>query len=157
MSNDLSLDLIEQLTQEASTDPFLTLVTLEHPSFVSPIRLVNNIVNITSRSNVFYASALEITLPSDDGETSREIQLALDNVTLEHMVALRTAIGQVTVKLEMILASLPNDVQLSFEDLKISSASFNKTRITTRLFLDNFLNTELTSEKYLPSNFRGLF
>ncbi len=57
----------------------------------------------------------------------------------------------------MVLASIPDAIQISFDELKIQSLSYNKTRITAKLFLDSFLNTEMTSERYTPSLFPGLF
>ena len=157
MPNQLSPQLLAQLYAQESSDPFLTLVTLSHPSFAQDIRLVNNQVDITSRGDIYTAFPLKITLPMDDGESTREVTLEMDNVGLTFVDELRTVTDLITVKLELVLASIPNDVQVSFEDLKISSLSYNKTRISARLFLDNFLNTELTSEQYTPKNFRGLF
>lgn len=157
MPNQLSPQLLAQLYAQESSDPFLTLVTLSHPSFAQDIRLVNNQVDITSRGDIYTAFPLKIKLPMDDGESTREVTLEMDNVGLTFVDELRTVTDLITVKLELVLASIPNDVQVSFEDLKISSLSYNKTRISARLFLDNFLNTELTSEQYTPKNFRGLF
>jgi len=157
MPNQLSPQLLAQLYAQESNDPFLTLVTLSHPSFPQDIRLVNNQVDIVSRGDTYLAFPISIKLPMDDGESAREVSLEMDNVGLTFIDELRTVTDLIDVKLEMVLASLPNDVQMSFEDLKISSLSYNKTKISARLFLDNFLNTELTSEQYTPKNFRGLF
>jgi hypothetical protein len=157
MANQLSNELIAQLFSQESADPFLTLVTLTHQSFAQPIRLVNNTKDITSRGNVFGAFPMKIRLPIDDGETAKEFSIQFDNVSLELIDEIRSVTTRIGVKLEMILASMPDVVQMSQEDLFINSITYNARSINARLVLDSFLNTEMTSERYNPKNFPGIF
>jgi len=157
MANPLSPELLAQLFSQESNDPFLTLVTLSHASFAQDIRLVNNTRNITSRSNEFQAFPMSIRLPVDDGETARSFSIEFDNVSLLLIEEIRQVTTPISVKIEMILASLPDEVQMSQEDLIIRNISYNKKRIVATIILDNFLSTEITSEKYGPLNFPGLF
>lgn len=157
--NNLSPELLAQLYCQESNDPFLTLITLSHSSFPSPLRFVNNSVSIVSRSNTYLAFPVKIVLPADDGETDRQVSLQFDNVSLELIDEIRTVSNgeQIGVKLEMVLASMPDDVQFSLEELKILSINYNQKFASAILGLDDFLNTELSSERYSPSIFRGLF
>lgn len=157
MSNTLSPQLLDQIFAQNSDDPFLSLVTLTHDTFASPIRLVNNTKNITSRGNVYQAFPMKVRLPVDDGESARDFTIEFDNASLELIEEIRTVTSQIGIKLEMILASLPNVVQMEQADLKIVSLNYTATKITARVVLDSFLNVELTSEKYNPSNFPGIF
>lgn len=157
MANQLSPELLAELYSQTSSDPFLTLVTLTHPDFTETIRLVNNTKNIVSRSETYQAFPMKIRLPADDGETSREFNIEFDNVSLELVEEIRTVTTSITVKIEMILASMPDVVQMSQEDLKIISVGYDSRKITARITLDNFLNTEMTSERYGPTNFPGIF
>lgn len=156
MSNTISPELLAQLYYQESDDPFLILVTLSHPSFTT-IRLVNNSENIISRGNVFQAFPMKIRLPVDDGESNREAQIEFDNVSLEILNEIREVTTYIDVKIELVLASIPDDVQISFEELKIQSVSYDKQKVSARLFLDNFLNTALPSERYGATNFQGIF
>lgn len=158
MSNDLSSEMVAQLFAQSSNDPLLTLVTLNHSSFVTPIRLVNNTEAIVSRGNTFLGFPMKITLAPDDGEQAREVQIEFDNVSLYLVDALRSVDATpIEVFVEMILASIPNEVQISVEELKIRQIQYNRQKITARLYMDDFLNTAVTSEKYSPTNFPGLF
>lgn len=154
--NQLSPQLLAQLFAQESSDPFLTLVTLSHDSF-DTIRLVNNSVNITSRGDVFTAFPMKIRFPVDDGETARDFTIDFDNVGLELIEEIRTVTTPISVKIELILASIPNEVQISQEDLLIEALTYNDKKISAKIALDNFLSTEMTSERYNPSNFPGLF
>ena len=156
MGNNLSAQLIAQLFSQESNDPLLALVTLSHPSF-SDIRLVNNQEEIVSNSLVFTAFPMRITFPKDDGESVRELGIEFDNVGLDLLDEIRTVTTPINVRIEMVLASIPDDVQMSFEELKIQNIVYTKTKISARLFMDSFLNTEISSEKYTPTQYPGIF
>ncbi len=157
MSNSLSPQLIAQLMAQESSDPYLILITLTHPSFAEPIRLVNNSEDIISRGDTFLAFPVSIRLPADDGESQRQVAIEFDNVSRFLTDSIRSVVTPIDVKLEMILASIPDTVQMSLEELKVQNLTYNSNRISARLILDNFLNVELTSERYTPNNFPGLF
>lgn len=156
MSNSLSPELLAQMFGQVSDDPFLMLVTITHADF-APIYLVNNTVDQVSRGNTYTAFPMQITLPGDDGESAREVTIEFDNVSLELIGEFRTVITPMEVKLEMVLASDLDTVQLSLEELKLRNITYNKTKISAKLYMDSFLNVELTSEKYTPTTYPGLF
>jgi hypothetical protein len=157
MPNALSPELVAQLFAQESDDPFLTLVTLSHDSFADDVRLVNNSVPIISRDKEFIPFPMRIRFPVDDGETAREFSIEFDNVSLDLIAGLRTVTDEIHVKIEMILASMPNVVQIEVDELKIATVGYNKSTVQAKIILDNFLNTEMTSERYSPSNFPGLY
>lgn len=156
MANQLSPELIAQLFAQESNEVLLTLVTLSHPNF-GEIHLVNNTVDITSRGQVYTAFPMSVRYPVDDGESARDFQLEMDNVSLAVISQLRGVTDFINVTIELILASMPDTVQVSQSELQILTLQYNKSRITAKVVLDNFLNTAMTSEKYGPTNFPGLF
>ena len=157
MSNTLSPELLAQIFAQQSEDPFLTLVTLSHPSFAQDIRLVNNSTDIVSRGNTYQAFPILIRLPVDDGETARNFTMDFDNASLELIEEIRSVTTQIKVKLEMILASLPDAVQMEQPERSIITLTYNARSIRANVVLDNFLSVEVTSEKYGPGNFPGIF
>lgn len=156
MSRSLSNNLLAQMFGQNSNDPFLMLVTLSHANF-SPIYLVNNSVSILSRGNEYLAFPIKVTMPSDDGESKREVSIEFDNVSLELIDEIRTATAKIDAKIEMILASNPDIVEIELGELKISNVTYSKQSIHAKLSMDDFLNTEMTSEKYTPTAYPGLF
>jgi hypothetical protein len=58
---------------------------------------------------------------------------------------------------EMVLASNPDTVQYSIEDLKLKNIQYNSQSINATLVMDDFLGVALTSERYNPDNFPGIF
>lgn len=154
--NNISPQLLAQFYGQNSDDPLLMLVTISHPSFTT-IRLVNNTEDIVSRSNTYLSFPMNITPPADDGETVREVSIEFDNVSLELITEFRQITSPADIKIEIVLASDPDQVQLSYEELKLRNISYDKQRIRAKLYMDSFLNVELTSESYGATNFPGLF
>lgn len=103
------------------------------------------------------AFPLKIRLPADDGETARNVTIEFDNVSLLLIEEIRSVTTAIEVKLEMVLASIPDDVQIEVADLSIQSLNYNRTKVSAVLVMDSLLNTALTSEIYSPTNFPGLF
>jgi hypothetical protein len=157
MANDLSDELKQQLYGQVSDDPFLALFTLTHPNFTAPFRFVNNADDITSNGLDFISYPVKVVLPPDDNESARQVKIQFDNVSLDLITELRKITTPITCKVEMVLASNPDFVQYSLEDLKLKNIQYNASNISATLVMDDFLGVELTSEKYNPSNFPGIF
>lgn len=157
MSRDLSVNLLNQLFAQNSDDPFLLLLTLEHVSFSSTIRIVNNNENITSNGDVFTAFPLKVTLPVEDGETERSLQMVVDNVSLALIGELRSVTDPVDVKVQMVLASNPDVIEIEYGEMKLGNITYDSQRIQGSLYLDDFLNTDMNSEKYTPTKYPGVF
>lgn len=145
------------MLKQDSDDPFLYLATLSHPSFSPPIRLVDNIEQVISRGETYEPFPFKVTLAPDDGETARSVRIVIDNVSLELIEEIRTATTPIDVTLETVLASAPDSIQIDIGGLKMKTVIYDRSTITATLIFDDFLNTELTSEKYGPQNFPGLF
>lgn len=157
MSRELSNTFLQELFKQESGDPFLALFRLSHPSFASTIYLVNNTENITSNGIEYVSFPVNLQLPADDGETVREVLVTLDNVSQLLIDELRTVTDAIDVEIDMVLASAPDLVEVSLGELKIKNIEYNALQIKGRLYMDDFLNTEISSEKYTPSIYAGIF
>lgn len=151
----ISNDLKAQIFAQESTDPFLTLVTFSSTAFIA--RLVNNSSDIISNGFTFTAFPMKIRTPVDDGQTSKDFTVEMDNVSLDLIAQLRSVTGDIGVKIELILASMPDVIQMSHEDLLVRAISYNSKTISAKIVLDSTLAVQMTSEKYTPSNFPGMF
>jgi len=153
----LSPELLAQLYAQDSSDPFLMLLTLNHSSFPEPFRLVNNTVDVVSRGDIFTAYPFDFVLPVDDGETIRQVSLTMDNISLELITEIRKITSPMSVKLEMVVASVPDSVQIELDNLELRNIQYDKNKIKGTVLMDDFLSTSLDAEKYAPSTFPGLF
>lgn len=159
MSSELSAALKAQIFSQESTDPFLTLMTLTGPEGGPDFSyyLVNNTEDIISNGITYTAFPMKILLPSDDGESAREFRIEFDNASLLLLVALRSVTSPIPCRIDMVLASMPDIVQISATDLLIKSITYDKSKIIAKIVLDNFLSVAMTSERYSPSAYPGMF
>lgn len=153
--NNLSNELKEQLFKQESEDPFLTLVTLSGPGFT--YRLVNNTRDIVSNGATFTAFPMKIRLPADDGESARDFQIDFDNSSLLLLRALRSVTSPINCQIDMILASMPDVIQMSIPELLVRSITYDDKKVSAKIVLDNFLMIAMTSERYSPSLYPGMF
>lgn len=156
MSRSLSTDLLNEFYGQESADPFLMLITLYQSSF-GYLRFVNNSEEIVSNGMTFLPFPMKLTFPTDDGKTAREVEIEFDNVSLELIEEIRGSTKLIDAKVEMVLASNPDNVEIEMGELKIKHITYNQFTIRAKLRMDDFLNTELSSEKYTPTNFPGIF
>lgn len=152
----LTNNLLAQLYGERSDDPLLMLVTLTHTSFTT-LRLVNNTEDVISRGNTHIAFPMRINLPAEDGVNVLKSQIQFDNVSLDLIDEIRSVTTPIDTTIELVLASDPDTVEISFNEFKISNVRYDSRAINADLFLDDFLHTELTSERYTPTIYPGLF
>lgn len=155
MSNELTPELKAQIFAQQSADPFLTLITVSGPSF--EYRLVNNTKDIVSNGKTYSAFPMKIRLSTDDGESARDFQIDFDNASLLLVRAFRSITEPADCRIDMILASMPDVVQISQTDLKIKTITYDSKKITAKIVLDNFLTVSATSERYTPSLYPGMF
>lgn len=152
-----SQKLIRAVLEPNTGEVFLFLLTFNHQSFSQPIRLVNNLENIVSRGHDYLAFPLELTLPPDDGDSLPTIQISCENATLELVDEVRSITGPMSLKIEFIMASSPDVVEFSIEDMRVAQVEYDKQNLKMTCTVDDLLNTSFPKERYLPSNFGGLF
>lgn len=152
-----SQNLIRAALDQNTKEVFLFLLTFTGGSITEPVRLVNNLEDVTSRGNSYMAFPLDLTLPIDDGDSMPSIKIVCQNASLQLIETIRNVGTVMYVKLEMILASSPDYIEASIENMRVSSVQYDKDAITMTCAMDDLLNTAFGRERYLPSNFPGLF
>jgi hypothetical protein len=152
-----STRLVQAVLEPNTAEVFLFLLTFDHPNFENPIRLVNDLDNITSRGNIYTAFPLKLELPPDDADSLPTVQITVENASLDLVDELRSIQSPMSMTLEVILASTPDTIETSIENMRVAQVQYDKQTIQMTCTVDDLLNTAFPKEKYLPSNFPGLF
>lgn len=143
------------VNQSSTNEAIFVLLTFTSPTGV--IRVVNNNEDITSRGNVFTAYPFNIVLDTDDGESQPEISLAIDNVDLMLITAIRGLLEPPTIKLELILSSTPDIVEKTIDYLHLDSVQYDAMTIQAKMRPINILQRKFPSSSYTASRFMDLF
>lgn len=156
MARTLSNAALASIHAQETGEVWLVLVTITHPSLATPIRVVNNNEDITSRGNLYQAFPFDIILPGQDPDGPPRAVLRFDNVERTAIAAIRSATSAPTVTLEVILASAPNTVEISFGGMALRNVTYTATSIEGELHVEPLLNEPITLNM-TPSRFPGLF
>lgn len=174
MSRSFSAGAIQQFFAREADDPLILLVTITAPNDVpgnDVLRFANGWIErlsgletdatitaygVVSRSENYVFLPMEITLPSEDDAAPRA-QITLHDVTREAMPLIRSVTSAPTVKLELVLASDPDTVELAFDGLNMTAISYNRDTITAQLVADNLALEPFPAHTFTPAYFPGLF
>ena len=157
MSRTLSVAAHQAVNAQETGEVFLLLLTLDHADLAAPIRVVNNMVNVTSRGEVYFAYPFEIALPDEDPESLARVTLRIDNVDREIVKSLRTIQAPLAVALEVVMASSPGVVEAGPFEMTLVAAEYDALTVTGELAFEDVLNEPFPGHSYVPSEYPGLF
>lgn len=157
MPNQVSPAALAAMSAQETGEVALTLVTIEHPTFTQPIRVVDDKHELTSRGDAFVGFPFRIDLPSDTDEELPRVTLEIDNVDREAVKAMRSANSPPAVKVEVVLASTPDVVEVGPFDLTMRGAGYDALVVSAVLSLEDLLNEPFPARSFTPETAPGLF
>lgn len=162
LSNAARAAIFAQQTDEA----FIVLLTISHPNFTDDIRLSSDsfevlpdagVRGVVSRGDEFIYCPFSFQLPNEDDTGVARAQLSVDNVDRRVTQAVRSADSAVSVKIEVVLASDPDSVEMSLEDFQMAQASYDALTVSGELSMQYFDTEPFPAKRFTPSDFPGIF
>lgn len=143
------------------------LLTITHPDLPSIWRLSsdnadlldeeNQLRGTISRGENYYFFPMTISLPEDGDDASNVIQITLDNVSREVTPLLKSTISPAKITIEVVLASAPDDVEISFPDFELVSADVDAGTAVLSLTVDTMASEPFPADNFTPAAFGGLW
>jgi len=148
----------ENLLAVSADEPFLILLEITHPDLPTPIRVVDDVQNVTSNGEEFIALPFRISLPDDIGGQIPQATLEVDNVGRELTTWLEISRGGVGAKCRVmqILRSDPDIVELDIT-LDLTQLIINNQSVQGKIGFLNVLNQAGTSTTFTPTTAPGLW
>lgn len=174
MSRTFSAGAVRQFFSPDADDPYILLLTITAPNDVpgaDTLRLANSwttrltsyetdesmtVYGVTSNGNDFIFIPFELSLPTQDDAAPRAT-LRIHDITREVMPLIRGLSGTPAVTLQVVLASAPNTVELSFPGLIMRSISYDRDTIEGELTADDLASEPFPAHTFTPNWFPGLF
>ena len=148
---------LRQSAFAAETDEvWLVLLTLSHPDLTDDIRVVNNPVDITSRSKTYVGFAFDLTLPVDSDEQAPVARLTIDNVSRHIAEAIRSISSAPAVTMDIIRAAAPDTVELTFSGFRLREVQWDALTVSGALVLDDITIEPYPAGVFSPASFPGL-
>lgn len=133
----------------------LTLLTFSGNGFTT-FRVCDNDTDIVSNGNTFVSYPFEIEHPGDREEAPAG-RLRIANVSREIGQAIDAAIDDVFVKIEVILASNPDNPEKTFDGLRVTRSPRSMLVIEADLASAQFADEPYPATRATPGRFPGLF
>ncbi|KTR07331.1 hypothetical protein NS365_04545 [Aureimonas ureilytica] len=145
----------------------VVLLTISHPMLSAPIRLSGDPTARLSEQPLRYGTAsrgalydflpFAISLPDDVSERAPVAQIVLDNVDRTLVSMVRSIPTPSTVRIEIVLASSPDAVEIDFPAFQVQGVTFDASSMTLQLGLDDLTDKPFPAGNFDPSGFPGLF
>lgn len=136
---------------------FLELLTINHPDLVTPLRFVNNTVDITSNGDDYVAYPFTIKLPQDRDRSVPSAQLVIDNVSREIGQRIREMVEPPTVTITIIRIDDFDAVEQEYPIFTLRNARYNALTVSGELRLTDQAREPYPQRSFTPSEYPGLF
>lgn len=153
----LSAALKAGLFAQETGEVILPLLTVTHAS-MSTLRFVRNQTSITSRGNTYVPYPFDALLPDDTDEGEMRVQITIDAIDRQIIIAIRSLTTPPGILLELIRAADPDTVEMSVPDCLLRSVEYDAQVITGQLgFQEDIRNEPFPQHTFTPNLFPGLF
>ncbi len=122
----------EQVALLVHSDEAAMLMVLEHPSFLEPVRIVNDTINLVSRGETYIAWPAKFRLPGD-AEGAKAAEVTFQNVTLETGEIIRRAKGDIKLSFDCVLRDDPNDSIYDHGGMKLRNVQVKDTNVRAEI------------------------
>jgi len=162
LSNAAKAAIFAQQTDEA----FITLVTINHPTFTAPVRVASDpyellpdagVRGVVSRGEEYLFLPFTIELPAQDDSGAAKARISVDNISREIVAAVRRANSALTITIEIVLASDPDTPEVSIEDFRLDRVTYDALTVSGDISVEYFDLEPFPARRFTPSDFPGLF
>ncbi len=158
MSRTLSAATIEALNSADTSEIFLILLTIETADPATPIRAVNNTVDVVSNGNTFTAFPFRLSLPTDSEEIGiSAAKLSIDNIDRQIVTGIRFMTFDPEITMEVVRAADPDTIEASFGGYRLKNVTYDHLTVSGDLTIESFLLEPFPSGVMGPGNFKGIF
>ena len=157
MSYALSNPAVASLMAEATREIWLRLLTISHADWPTPIRLVDDTVDIVSRGTTFTAYGFEIAPAPEVPDQLPRIEMVVDNVGQLLTAALESLQSPPTVMIEIIMASSPDTLERGPWVYQVNQIQYDASHVRAELNYEPLVAEPFPWLRFTPTKFPGLF
>lgn len=110
-----------------------------------------------SRGLNFQFLPMDISLPEEGDDAGNVIQIKVDNVSRLLTPLVKAVVTPANVTIEVVLASAPDDVEVSFPDFQLATSEGDDGSVTLSLTVDVMASEPYPADNFTPSAFPGLW
>lgn len=157
MSRSVSNITKEALYSQETGEAFIVLLTIDHDTLETPIRVSSDAINTISRGLDFISFPFELTLPDDQENAAPRAHLKIDNIDRVIVKTLRDITSPANVLIEMVRASEADIVEAKFINFNLVNVTYNEKVVEGDLTIEDFTSEPYPANSFSPSLFPALF
>lgn len=149
---------IAQLQQVTDNHGFLELMVIDHASFVSPVRIVNDTRDWIIGGHTYVALPFGVKLPTQAQQENPRAQIRIDNVGRELTSAIEgLPVGaSLLATLQLVSRATPTVVDYEFI-AQLSGINITPTLVTANMGPDDTMRQTAVRIRFDPVNAPALF
>ena len=146
------------LAEVNATESPLILIEIDHEALAEPVRVVNDMTDVTSNGNLYIAYPFKCVLPDDYENQLPKARIVIDNVGRDLMYWIETTGGgqNSSCTFKQILRSAPDLVEWQVT-MNLYNVQVTMESVTAELGFENLFNKPAISRRYRPDTAPGLF
>lgn len=158
MTRPYSTQFKSTLAKVSAEEAPLVLLEISHAALDNPVRVINDMQNLTSNGNLFIACPFRYVLPDDFENQLPKAKLAVDNVGRDLMYWIETSGGGdgSTVKMMQVMRSRPDTIEWQIS-MNLYNVQATMQEITAELGFENLFAKPAILMQYRPDNSPGIF
>lgn len=162
MTNLLSPAQVRAANALETPELFLWLVTLSHPNWAAPLRLVNDHAQFVHQGDVYLPRAFEIVPPEESEGVIPVMKWTADNTDTVVSGLLRQALagtggGYIAASAVMVMASEPDTPVVEFPAMELRGAEYDAETASGVIGVDPVVDQPFSRLAFDPTVTPGLF
>jgi len=142
---------------QESEEVLLPLISLSHPDWAQPERLVPDRNPVVHQGMEFLPAAFEISLPDDVEEGAPVMNWTADNTDLRLVGLLRQVRNKIYAEVFWVLASTPDIIEAGPFETEMTSAEYDADTLGGGLTVEPILDEQFGYLSMTPATAPGLF
>ena len=158
MARNYSAQYKGTLAEVSPEEAPLVLLEINHPALTAPVRVVNDMQDLTSNGNLYIACPFRFVPPDDFENQLPKAKLAVDNVGRDLMYWIETTSGGQgsTVTAKYVMRSRPDTVELSIT-MNLYNVQTTMKEVMADMGFDNLFAKPAVGLQYRPNTAPGIF
>lgn len=146
------------LLSTSADEPMIILAEITHADLEVPIRVANDVENITVEGNEFIACPFSLTKPDDVDQQTPSAQISVDNIGRELTQWLEYSRGGKGAKLRMMAVLRSSPEVLEFDmTMDLTGLSINNLTVDGNLGYKDTLMQPAVAVRYDPITSPGMW
>ena len=166
MSRVISLDFRNALFAQESGEVVIFLLTITHDELEDPIYLTTDaterkstdplVYRTMSRGIEFLYAGIQVTLPDEQDKSAPVSKLTISNLDRRMIPLARSVSTPPSVMVEAVLASAPDDVEMTWPAFDMSMLTYDAAFLEFDLTIDAMVTEPYPGGTFSPAYFPGL-